>query len=62
MAGKVRGLELYYQMTALPDLTVTGFLQATYKLPPCGCQIAGAGTGPQPLRIVFCAKHREAVK
>lgn len=29
----------------------------TLQLPPCGCTIAGAGTLPDPVRIVFCKVH-----
>lgn len=29
----------------------------TLQLPPCGCTIAGAGTLPDPVRIIFCKAH-----
>jgi hypothetical protein len=29
----------------------------TLQLPPCGCTIEGAGTLPDPVRIVFCRVH-----
>jgi hypothetical protein len=27
------------------------------QLPSCGCKIDGAGTLPNPVRIIFCAAH-----
>lgn len=36
------------------------FLQCTYAQPACGCKIVGAGTLPHPLRIEWCALHKEA--
>lgn len=32
----------------------------TLHLPPCGCTVDGAGTLPNPVRIVFCAAHAAA--
>jgi hypothetical protein len=29
----------------------------TLRLPGCGCTIEGAGTLPDPVRIVYCADH-----
>ena len=31
---------------------------ATLMLPPCGCDVVGGGTIPDPIRIKFCALHR----
>jgi len=27
-------------------------------MPPCGCNVVGGGLSPDPIRIVFCARHR----
>jgi hypothetical protein len=30
----------------------------SFMLPPCGCDVVGGGLGKDPIRIVFCARHR----
>jgi hypothetical protein len=31
---------------------------ASMLLPPCGCDVVGGGLSKDPIRIVFCARHR----
>ncbi len=40
--------------------SLDALLGCTLAFPPCGCTVQGAGTLPDPVKIVFCPMHEAA--
>lgn len=58
-AAKATPLEEYYREVAAPSKTDRdASLPGAYRLPPCGCAVAGTGHLQHPFRIVFCERHK----
>lgn len=52
--------ELGQEVYRRPDVGIAphALENRSLMLPPCGCDIAGGGLSKDPIRIVFCARHR----